>query len=366
MKIILFNIILFYSTLGFTQENKRPQTPVEPFPYISEAFQFDNEEANITLHGTLTIPEGDGPFPAAILISGSGPSDRDQTILDHKNFLVIADHLTRQGIAVLRYDDRGVGESKGNHYQATSMDLANDTQAAFLALAKQGKIDAAHIGLIGHSEGGMIAPIVASRVPTIDFVVLLAGPGVPIDDLMILQNRKYYQSLGLGEDELDSNEKFNRSLYSLLDTDQPISELYDTLLPMIHGYYNSIPEENQNLFGPSKEVYYMSIVGTLASPWYSYFLKFNPIPYLEKTKCPVLAVNGNKDIQVIAFQNLGGIEEALSISGNEDFTIKEYSGLNHLFQKCETCTVKEYGELEETFSKKVLDDMTKWILERVD
>ncbi len=312
----------------------------------------------------MTLPQGEGPFPAAILISGSGPTDRDETILDHKIFLVIADYLTRQGISVLRYDDRGVGESEGNHYKANSMDLANDTNAAFLALAKHGKIDANHIGLIGHSEGGMIAPIVASKSSDVDYVVLLAGPGVPIDELMSEQNRQVYKSQGLPKNELDRNEKFNKSLYNIFDNDKPVAELYDTLLPFIHNYYESIPKEYQALFSPSKEVFYMAIVGTVSSPWFRYFLQFDPTPYLKKITCPVLAVNGSKDIQVISSQNLGAIEEILTYTGHQDFTIREYQNLNHLFQNCSTCTVQEYGELEESFSKKVLADVTTWIMEK--
>lgn len=346
------------------QEINRPQTPVEPFLYTAEPFQFENKEVAITLHGTLTLPQGEGPFPAAILISGSGPTDRDETILDHKIFLVIADYLTRQGIAVLRYDDRGVGESEGNHYKANSMDLANDTNAAFLALAKHGKIDANHIGLIGHSEGGMIAPIVASKSSDVDYVILLAGPGVPIDELMAEQNRQVYKSQGLPKNELDRNEKFNKSLYNIFDNDKPVAELYDTLLPFIHNYYESIPKEYQALFSPSKEVFYMAIVGTVSSPWFRYFLQFDPTPYLKKVTCPVLAVNGSKDIQVISSQNLGAIEEILTYTGHQDFTIREYQNLNHLFQNCSTCTVQEYGELEESFSKKVLADVTTWIMEK--
>ncbi len=365
MKLLLSCILLSCSLLAFGQTPNRPQTPVEPFPYLSEAFQFENKKVGITLHGTLTIPKGDGPFPTAILISGSGPTDRDETIFDHKIFLVLADHLTRQGIAVLRYDDRGVGESKGIHYTATSMDLANDTQAAFLALAKHGQIDANHIGLVGHSEGGMIAPIVASRIPAVDFAVLLAGPGVPIDQLMAEQNRQVYKSQGLPENELIRNEVFNKSLYHIFDNDRPVAELYDTLLPFIHEYYESIPAEHQALFSPSKEVFYMAIVGGLSSPWFRYFLQFDPVPYLEKILCPVLAVNGSKDIQVISSQNLKGIETTLSNAGNRDVTIKEYEGLNHLFQPCEACTVQEYGEIEETFSIEVLQDISMWILQKV-
>lgn len=364
MKSLLTYVLLVCSLVALAQENNRPQTPTEPYPYLSEPFQFINEEEKITLHGTLTIPEGEGPFPAAILISGSGPTDRDETILDHKIFLVIANHLTRQGIAVLRYDDRGVGESEGNHYKATSMDLADDTKAAFLALSNHKTIDAKHIGLIGHSEGGMIAPIVASSTSAIDYIVLLAGPGVAINELMAEQNRQVYKSLGLPKDELDRNETFNKSLYNIFDTDRPVAELYDTLLPFIHQYYESIPEEYQSLFSPSKEVFYMAIVGSLSSPWFRYFLQFDPEPYLEKTTCPIFAVNGSKDIQVISSQNLGGIEEILTNAGHQDFSIKEYPNLNHLFQHCTACTVQEYGELEESFSEKVLSDVSKWILDK--
>lgn len=346
-------------------EKERPQTPIAPFAYTSENFQFENKEADITLNGTLTLPEGEGPFSVAILISGSGPTDRDQTIFDHKIFLVIADHLTRQGIAVLRYDDRGVGESNGSHYNATSMDLADDTQAAVVALSKHKKINAQHIGLIGHSEGGMIAPIVASKSTIVDFIILLAGPGVPINETMVEQNQQVYKSYGLPQKELTKHETFCRSLYDIIDNDKPISELYDTLIPFIHTYYDSIPDEHKSLFSPTKEVFYISLVGGLGSPWFRYFLQFDPTPYLRNTHCPILALNGSKDIQVISSQNLQGIEKTLTASDHQDFTIKELPGLNHLFQACDKCTVEEYEELEETFSKEVLDMMSSWILDRV-
>jgi len=363
LHILFLSLLISVST--YAQSINRPQTPAEPYSYTSELFHFDNSEVGITLEGTLTLPKGDGPFPAAILISGSGPTDRDENLFDHKIFHVIADYLTQQGIAVLRYDDRGVGKSGGNHYIANTMDLANDTNAAFWALAKHSKIDSNHIGLIGHSEGGMIAPIVASTIPSIDYIVLLAGPGIPIQDLMVLQNRKVFESLGLPQSALDENENFNRSLYSVLNTEQTISELYDTLLPMIHSYYESIPEEYRELFSPTKEVYYMALVGTLSSPWFNYFLQFDPTPYLEKTNCPLLAVNGEKDIQVISTQNLSGIEEALKRSGHKDFSVKEFSGLNHLFQPCETCTVAEYAEIEVTFSEEVLKYVSDWVLDKI-
>jgi len=359
-------ILSFIATLCFAQSVSRPQTPVAPFPYNIEAFQFENKQVGITLHGTLTLPEGEGPFPAAILISGSGPTDRDQTIYDHKTFSVIADYLTRQGIAVLRYDDRGVGESEGNHFAATSMDLADDTHAALISLARHGKIDAKHIGLIGHSEGGMIAPIVASKTEAINYIVMLAGPGVPIADLMSLQNRKVYESMGLPENELDRNETYNHQLYDILDTNEPISELYDTLLPLIHGYYESIPEEYQSLFGPSKEMYYISIMGAFSSPWFSYFIQFDPTPYLEQVTCPVFAVNGDKDIQVISSQNIEAIDSIFASTNHKDYTTRVYPNMNHLFQTCDKCDVAEYQSLEETFSFSVLADVSKWILERVN
>jgi len=227
------------------------------------------------------------------------------------------------------------------------MDLADDTHAALISLARHGKIDAKHIGLIGHSEGGMIAPIVASKTEAINYIVMLAGPGVPIADLMSLQNRKVYESMGLPENELDRNETYNHQLYDILDTNEPISEY-------------------QSLFGPSKEMYYISIMGAFSSPWFSYFIQFDPTPYLEQVTCPVFAVNGDKDIQVISSQNIEAIDSIFASTNHKDYTTRVYPNMNHLFQTCDKCDVAEYQSLEETFSFSVLADVSKWILERVN
>lgn len=339
----------------------RPQTPSEPFSYDVESFSFKNEEQDITLSGTLTLPKGDGPFPAAILVSGSGPSDRNQEILGHKIFMVVADYLTKRGIAVLRYDDRGVGKSEGVHSRATSMDLAHDAASAYRSLIEHSKVRESEVGIIGHSEGGLIAPIVADQVNDLAFIVLLAGPGVPIVDLMIEQISQHLADKGVVEPYLEENKSYVRKLYSVINSSKPMEEHYDTILPMIHNYYESLPSEYKSLFGTTKETYYLSLVSSLSSDWMRYFLAFDPSPFLEKVYCPILAINGDKDQQVVASQNLPAIEKIFQQNKNNDYTIKYFKDHNHLFQHCVTGSTSEYGKIEETFSEEVLDYIANWI-----
>lgn len=333
----------------------RPQTPQAPFPYKEEILQFDNEDEGITLEGTLSIPK-EKVNKAVLLIAGSGPSDRDQTILGHKPFAVIADHLTRQGIAVLRYDERGVGDSEGNHNQATTMDLAKDAAKAMEALGNHPKVKGAKIGIIGHSEGGLIAPIV-NGMTQVDFIISLAGPAVPSAELMTEQNYLILKSMGLTESLAQENRTFTKGLYDIVNTGKPMPELYPELLPYIHKYYESIPEEYQSLFGASKEVYYLNLVSSISSPWMRYFLAMDPTSDIAKIKCPLLAINGALDLQVEADSNLDGFAKHCPHA-----EIQKIEGLNHLFQNTKTGATSEYGELEESFDPKVLQMMSDWII----
>jgi alpha/beta superfamily hydrolase len=342
----------------------RPQEPKAPFPYTSEEVIFTNAVDEIKLAGTLTLPKGEGPFPAVVLISGSGPQNRNSEIMSHKPFLVISDHLTRNGIAVLRYDDRGVDKSGGNFTTATTMDLSNDALAAFNFLNSRKEIRKEAIGLIGHSEGGMIAPVVANNQEEVGFLILLAGPAENIVDMMVKQNSNIFKTYGFTEEELLENEKYNSKLFSLVASDKASEELYDTIQNLSKSYYNSLDPKHRPLFGPSPEVYYISLAGQIFSPWFRGFISFNAREYLVNITCPVLALNGIEDIQVPYKSNLDAIDAGLEEAGNEDFTTKELEGLNHLFQKCETCSVQEYGKIKETFSPIVLELMTNWINKR--
>ena len=338
---------------------KRPQEPKPPFPYTSEEVTFANTKANFNLSGTLTIPEGEGPFPAVILITGSGAQNRNEELLGHKPFLVIADYLSRNGIAVLRYDDRGVGKSQGNYLTSTSADLATDAEAAFSFLKTHKKIKPGGIGLAGHSEGGFIAPMVASSAPGIAFIISLAGPGIRGDKIIHRQNKDISLISGAEKKDVKKGISVNKKLFLVLKEESDnqlaagkINELYKNILirekKSSEETESALKELNAN-FNP------------LSYTWFRYFITTDPSVFWRNVKCPVLALNGEKDLQVAAEENLKAIEKALKRSGNYSVRTVLLPGLNHLFQNCKTGLPAEYGEIEETFSPEVLKIMSGWI-----
>jgi fermentation-respiration switch protein FrsA (DUF1100 family) len=330
---------------------KRPQEPVAPFPYHEEEVTFTNKQDNITLSGTLTLPSVKGSFPAVVLISGSGAQNRDEEVLGHKPFLVLADHLTRKGIAVLRFDDRGVGKSGGDHKSATSADFSKDVLAAVNYLLSRKEIDKNKIGLIGHSEGGMIAPMVAAEEKKIAFIVLLAGPGLKGSDLLLLQSKALLKANGEDDSSIEKINAINKQAYMLAGV-EPRDSAYAQVLRLIK---DAEPDENNA----------KAQVNLLLSPWMKYFLQYDPVIALGKVKCPVLAINGDKDLQVCAQENLQGIQAALKAGGNTNCTVKTFTGLNHLFQQCTTGLPGEYAKIEETISPLVLNEVGEWIKELV-
>jgi uncharacterized protein len=341
-------------------EPKRTQRIVPPYPYDTVAVSIANPAAaGVTLAGTLTLPRGKGPHPGAILITGSGGQDRDETVFGHRPFRVLADHLTQRGIAVLRLDDRGVGGSTGSQGGATSEDFATDIIAGVEWLAKRPDIAKRRIGLIGHSEGGLIAPLVARQRSDVAFVVLLAGPGLRGDSLMILQGMAVRRSLDIGEEALAREAAANHAVHAAaiagdsVQLEAAVRTLVDLQLGATPG---GAAMDRENLVH--------SAVRQVSSPWFRYFLAHDPAPDLAAVRCPVLALNGDRDIQVVAAQNLAGIERALRTGGNKDVTVKSLPGLNHLFQSCTTCGVGEYATLEETFSPEALELVSSWIRRR--
>jgi len=342
----------------------RPQEPVKPYPYHEEEVTFKNDAAGITLAGTLTLPKKEGVFPVVILVTGSGPQDRNEELLGHKPFLVLADHLVRNGIAVLRYDDRGVGKSTGDFSTATSGDFASDAGAAFSYLKTRKEINKKKIGLMGHSEGGIIAPMVAEKNADAAFVVMLAGPGIPGTEQMVLQNYLMGKADGMPEEELTKLGTINRKLYDAAisgsDPKAAKAAVRDILNLEMGPLFASkgIPQSEIN---NSLE---MQAAG-LTSPWYIYFLKHNPAAVIEKLKCPILALNGEKDLQVAPTANLEAIKRAAEKGGNKRVTVKQLPGLNHLFQECTTCLISEYGTLEQTFSPAALNEISGWISKQV-
>ena len=338
----------------------KEQEPVKPLPYISEDIHFVNTKANIALAGTFTFPKNGTKFPAVILISGSGPQNRDEEILGHKPFLVLSDHLTRNGIAVLRYDDRGTSESKGDFKSSTTIDFASDVESAIEYLKSRQEIDWQKIGLIGHSEGGMIAPIVAGKSRDIKFIVLLAAPGIPGDQLLLLQQQLIGKASGASEEQLKKTISVNKPAFDIVKKATNTEILKSDLRTYMHQTLkdNRIPNKSSDL----KEENFINLqVEQLSSPWMQYFIKYDPAKYLEKVRCPVLAINGSKDLQVPSKINLQAIKEALKTGGNDKVSIVELENLNHLFQESITGLPDEYSKLEQTFSPIALREILNWI-----
>lgn len=335
----------------------RPQNPKEPVPYESEEVRYKNSQQNTELAGTLTMPRGDGPFPVAITISGSGPADRNESHSDHKPFLIIADHLARRGIAVLRYDDRGVGESKGEHSGATSADLATDVEAGIDFLKTHPNIDADRIGLIGHSEGGLIAPMVAAQRTDVNFIVLLAGTGVNGGEILKSQSTAMMEADGKSAEALDANRKAHDAVFSILENNPEATP--GEIEAAGKAFVDSIDDETaRELAEPMVE----HLVGLMNSRWVSFFVKHDPAKTLAKVKCHVLAINGEKDLQVVCDLNLKPIEKALRAGSPESFKVVRLSNVNHMFQETDgSGSPDDYGKIEQTFSPKALRVVSSWI-----
>ena len=342
-----------------------PQEPKPPYPYQVEEVRFVNPTDGDTLAGTLTLPTSPGPHRAVVMITGSGPQSRDEPVMNHRPFLVWADALTRLGIAVLRYDDRGVGASTGNFNEARTADLARDVEAAVDHLRSRKEIDNQRIGLIGHSEGGMIAPMVAvSRPKDVSFIVLLAAPGLRGDSILVMQNEIISRRSHTPDSIREATAQLNRSLFALLvppTTDE--EALRQSLAEVLRGAFFDGPlappmphEQVELAINQEMEM--------LTAPWMRDFLRYDPAPMLSRVQCPVLAVQGSEDVQVPAAANLPLVEKALTLHGNKEVTVKEFPGLNHCLQHCQTCLPDEYGEIRETVSPEVLQFVGEWIMKR--
>jgi uncharacterized protein len=340
----------------------RPQHPESPFPYNVREVVFTNPEVDIELSGTLTIPEGDGPFPGVVLVAGSGPHGRDEMVFGHKPFLVLSDYLTRNTIAVLRYDKRGIGESKGDYGAATTRDFASDAVAAVTFLRGLEQTDPGRIGIVGHSEGGLIAPMVAAEYPgTIDFMVLMAPPGVPGFDLLPVQLEKILTLTGSPPEEIDEARKQQDQFFAILREETDPDRITARITELVKKRYAEMSEEEKVEAGMTEDVMIRNAVSA-HTPWLRYFLFADPGEYLRKTSCPVLALWGEKDAQVLPEQNRPEVEKALQKAGNTNATFIVFPDLNHLFQTAETGTVGEYNQIEETLSPVVLKTIGDWIL----
>ncbi len=338
----------------------RPQEPKPPFPYRSEDVHVAVPHTQVVLAGTLTLPEGSGPFPAAVLVTGSGPQDRDETIMGHKPFLVLSDYLTRHGVAVLRYDDRGVGGSTGNFAEATSVDFADDALAAVAFLHGRPEIAHDRIGVIGHSEGGLIAPMAAVRSSEVAFIVLLAGPGLPGKDIIEEQGQLIGRAMGTPEHILALNKRVQERLAEVVAHEPDPAAAVPKLRAVLEEARDSLPPEARDEMTRSMD----ATIRQVNSPWFRFFLQYDPRPTLEKVRIPVLAIDGSKDLQVPPKQNLAEIEKALRKGGDQDVTTVLLPGLNHLFQKAETGAPSEYATIPETMDPSALSTVTSWILKR--
>jgi pimeloyl-ACP methyl ester carboxylesterase len=341
-------------------ETRRPQTPKPPYPYEAIEVKYENEKGGIKLAGTLTVPRSKGSFPAVLLITGSGAQDRDETIFGHKPFHVLADYLTRRGIAVLRVDDRGVGGSSGKVSDATSADFADDVLAGIEFLKGRKDINASQLGLIGHSEGGIIAPLVASRSRDIAFIVLLAGTGLPGDEILYLQGAAILKVSGADAAGLARQRNLQERMFTVVrqEKDKAAAEkkIRSTIDDLISKLGKEEKKELQDAL-PGLE----GQIQMVLTPWFRHFLDYDPRPSLRKVTCSVLALNGAKDLQVDAKANLTAIAAALKEAGNKDVTVREFPNLNHLFQTCKTGAVSEYGTIEETLAPVVLETIAGWI-----
>jgi len=341
----------------------RPQEPKAPFPYRSEDVTVPGP-GGITLAGTLTMPEGEGPFPAVLLISGSGAQDRDESVFGHRPFLVLADHLTRAGLAVLRLDDRGFLKSTGNAETATTEDFAQDALAEVAFLKSRKGIDGKRIGLVGHSEGGIIAPMVAARSKDVSFIVLMAGVGVPAEHLLVRQSEDIMKASGVPGFVIEMNSRATRRMFTIVSTEKDSTAMRVKLDAVADSMVAQLTAMDPGAGQMSKQALERS-VEMVASPWFRYLLTLDPVELLKRVKVPVLAINGSLDLQVSAKENLPAIEKALRAGGNKDVTATELPGLNHLFQTASTGAPMEYANIEETMAPAAMKTVSDWILVRV-
>jgi fermentation-respiration switch protein FrsA (DUF1100 family) len=334
----------------------RPQDPKPPFPYTTTDVTFASVPT-LTLAGTLTVPNGPGPFPAVVLVTGSGPQDRDEALMGHRPFAVLADQLARRGIATLRYDDRGVARSTGDYARATTADFADDAEAAVRFLAARPEIARDRIGIMGHSEGGEIAPMVAARDRDVAFIVLLAGPGVPGDSLLVLQSRALLAASGASGDQLARATALNRRMYDAVKGARDSADAMQRARAVVQDIVSHAPEAQRAALNTQLT----ASLPTLASPWMRYFLSYDPRPALRHVHVPVLALNGTLDVQVPYRENLAAIDSALAAGGDTDHRTMALPGLNHLFQPARTGLPNEYPTIDVTFAPEAIDAIATWI-----
>lgn len=341
--IVVISIVCFILTLYFSSRKCTKEHNVV----------FGTTQPGVQLAGTITVPPGLGPFPAVVLVTGSGPINRDGEVFGHRPFAVLSEHLARCGLVVLRYDKRGVGKSTGDFVQATTMDFTNDAIAAWDFLSIRPEVDAKRVGAIGHSEGGMIVPTLAAKRPGNAFIVMLAGVGMTGGDLEILQNSALKKAAGVDQDISVLEGETTRIWIDMVKANKTNIQIEEALRPRLED----IAEKSNSDVNRA--------ISRLHSPWWRFILTHSAIPDLEKLRCPVMSLNGSKDIQVPPRENLVPISQALTRAGNTDIVIREIPGLNHLFQYAVTGNIKEYAEIEEAISPQVVVMVSDWIIDHM-
>ena len=354
---------MIFRRIGDVPMIRRRQDPQKPYPYDEEEVSYKNGKDNVKLAGTLTLPRTPDPAPAVILISGSGSQDRNETVYGHRPFLVLADHLTRNGIAVLRVDDRGVGGSDLGSLSATSENYAEDVIAGIQFLKSRKEVNAKRIGLIGHSEGGMIAPMAAARSKDVAFIVLLAGLGQRGEDVVTTQTELMQKAQGTDADTIARGTVLLKKLHTIVKTENDENRREQLVKEEIARHVGTMNETQRKAFAPL-ESSIRTLMPMFRLPWFRYFITFDPAPVLRRVKVPVLALNGELDLQVAWKENLDRIAAALKEGKNKDYTVKAFPKLNHLFQTSQTGLPREYMTIEETTSPEVLKTISDWIIKR--
>lgn len=347
---------LLFQKVDYLPVLSRPQEPKRPLPYHEEMVDYENVAGSVHIAATLTCPDSGGPFPAVILLTGSGAQNRDEEIFGHKPFLVLSDYLTRRGIAVLRADDRGIGGTSGSFQGSTTGDFAEDALAGVKYLLTRNEIDPDLIGLVGHSEGAMMASIAASESDQISFIVLMAGVGIRFDDIIFYQKEIRWKAAGMSEDDLKLQREWHNNVTNIAVQDLNDQEITEA----IQNLYVKLSDKEKERLGKTPESIQKEIEWTL-NPWHRYASRFNARKIFSHVRCPVLAINGSKDTQVPADINLDAIEKACIAGGNNQVTVKKLDGLNHLFQTAGTGFESEYAKIDETMSPEAMKVIADWI-----
>lgn len=355
--------LTFKRSSGAPPALNRPQEPKKPYPYDEQQVSYENRKDGVRLDGTLTLPRTKGPHSAVLLITGSGVQDRNETVAGHRPFLVLADYLTRRGIAVLRVDDRGLKSAAADFYKATAEDFATDVLAGVEFLKTRKEINPKQIGLIGHSEGAVIAPMAAAQVTDIAFIVLMASPGLPGDQLLQLQTVSLMKASGASDINISQVRALQERMFTILKQEKTDANAEKRLRAETSELLTRMTDEQKRALGLSEAVLENQFK-VMMTPWYRYFISYDPRPALMKVKVPVLAINGERDLQVPAKENLSALAQALKTGGNKDATAVELPGLNHLFQTSQSGLPTEYVQIEETISPAALQMIADWILKR--